>query len=436
LCAFDAGVCHIDPNFFSTIKMILGLFCMQNDAETKYCIPSFFDFVHNKPVGIPALTAQLTSGCDECTLKVFQVWSRTEPLKAALNFLQLSTVCLQRAGEFCVIHQMELDNSRQAAGADCSTYTDTTSCSNAARGCHWNGNSCDDLWTVDKLTPMCHPCTLVYVNRQLVIMKLMDAFGLPDPDNARRNSSIELAIVSFFVNGVCSTDLKDQFCMPKLQANPPDFSCGGMANTVKTVGCCAQSLLDFVQGVCNVETTLNPAANCQANLNAVNSEIQSCTGLTLGKSCAEIKYILLHQAILSGIDPNWLTLHQDVLIVELKKAIAFAIGIDVAYITELKIAAALTAGRRLLATGDLQVTSTITLPLYSASQSAAEGLQGNIDPLGVNDAIQTTSPSGSLANASIVGQSYTNIAVVNQNGASSATPTLAALVAVAYIFCL
>jgi len=437
LCAWDAGtsVCHINGDFFATVRMILGVFCLQSDpvagVAQKYCIPSFYDFVNAHPVGIPAVTAQLTAGCDECTLKVFALWSRVEPLKAAISFLQLSTVCLKRGGEFCFVHQLQLDAGAKLAGADCST-NDNTTCTSALRGCRWNGQACEELWTVAKLTMLCDPCTLVYVNRMMVIMKLMDFFGVPDPNSTRAITEFVLGAMSYTFHGVCSTDLSDQFCMPRLQATPPDFTCAGLTNTLKTDGCCAPSLLEFVQGICNIEKQINASTNCQFVLDTINTQIASCAGLTLGKPCAQLKYIILHQAILSGVDAAWFAAHQAALSLEVQKAIAFAIGIDIAYVAQLKIAAA-TSGRRLLQNGDLVVTSTITMPQYSALQSANEALQGNMETLGINDAVQSTN-GGSLGNVTLTGQTLTNIAVLGTSGASSATHLLAVAIAVIGFF--
>jgi len=114
--------------------------------------------------------------------------------------------------------------------------------------------------------------------------------------------------------------------------------------------------------------------------------------------------------------------------------IAFAIGVDIAVIIDLKIAAATTAGRRLLAAGDLQVTTTISIPQATANQAANEGLQGQLDPLGLNDAIQTSTSGGTLGTVSVNTLSTTNIATTQGNSASAATPALVAAIALAGLF--
>jgi len=329
------------------------------------------------------------------------------------------------------------------AGAQCSTYTDSPSCGGAARGCSWNTpqTKCEDMWTIAKLTPLCHPCTLAYVTRILFALKVMDALMIPDLDHSRQQSEQQLILTSYVVNGVCATDLKDNYCVIQLQQQPTDYSCAGMTNYLKTVGCCAPSVLNFQQGLCNVDKTVNPTTStCQAQLDAVNSQIASCPNLQLGKTCALLKYLLVHQAILSGIAPAWLAIqaNHDALIVELKKVIAYAVGVDVSLIIDLTLAVAAATpgtGRRLLDTPtNYQMTSTVTVPQASASQSATEGLAGNLDTLGVGNLLDSTTPGGSLSQPTITGQSVTNIAVPpNSNEASSATPMLA-LAAVACIF--
>jgi len=438
LCAWDAGAgqCHINGNFFGQLRMILNVFCISNDAVSppKLCIPSFFDFVNTKPDA--QTTDTLTSGCDVCTLKVFQMWSKTEPLQAAVHFLQLSLVCLKRQDTFCVLHQRDLDNANKIAPPACETFTASDTCAAAAKKCRWNGQKCEELWTVDKLGPICHPCTLVYANRALFLMKLMDSFHLPDLDHSRAAAIFGLSAISYTINGVCSTDLQDQYCMPKLQATNADFSCAGMGNYLKTVGCCAPSLVDFVQGLCNLDQVIHPTTStCQPSIDTMKTQINSCTGITLGKPCAEIKYQLLHEAIVSGVAADWYAAHKDALVTELKKVIAFAIGVDIAVIIDLKIAAATaTAGRRLLADGDLQVTTTISIPQAGANQAATEGLKGELDPLGLNDAIQTSTPGGgSLGSATVTTLSTTNVAVVG-NSAYTAAPVLVAAIAVAGLF--
>jgi len=331
---------------------------------------------------------------------------------------------------------MQMDLDRIAAGPDCSNYTDSPSCTGAARGCKWT-TQCDEVWSIAKLTPLCHPCTLAFAARSLFVMKVMDDFQLPDPNNDRRNAEFAVMLVAYTVNGVCSTDLQDNFCMVKLQQQANDFSCAGMTSFLTNVGCCAPSVLDFQQGLCNVDKTLHPATStCQTKLDAVNAEIAMCPNLKLGKTCAALKYLLVHQAIVSGIAPQWFAIqaNKDALVAELKKVIAYAIGIDIALIIDLKIAAATAnTGRRLLQTGDLQATTTITVQQYGASKSATQGLTGELDPLGVSDAVQATTPGGNLAQPTITGQSVTNIAVLpGSNDASSATPMLA--LAVACIF--
>jgi len=273
-------------------------------------------------------------------------------------------------------------------------------------------------------------------------MELMDAFGLPDPGGDRHNQTLMLSALYFTVSGVCSTDLNDQFCMPKLQATPNDFSCGGMTNYLATVGCCAPSLLDLMQNLCNVDKLSNPTTSvCQTTINNINTQINSCKNVMLPKPCAEIKYQLLHHAIVSGVDAAWFAAHQDLLAGELKKVIAYAVGIDPSLILDLTVAPAATSGRRLLQIGDLQVTTTITIPQFNANQAAIEGLQGELESLGVNDAIQSTTPGGSLGNATIISQSTTNIAIVSQaptgqatSDAYSAAPMLVVVIAAVSLF--
>jgi hypothetical protein len=429
VCAWDAGHCHINGEFFGTLKMVLGVFCLKDDATPpKLCIPSFFDFVKTEPTNRSTALTQLTNGCDACTLKVFKVWSKTEPLRAAVHFIQLSLVCLKRLDKFCAIHQMDLDASASTA-PQCDTFSETN-CAGAVRKCRWNGQKCEELFTSDKLALLCHPCTLVYSNRALLVLRLMDSFSLPDPNNQRRDSIFILRAISYTVNGVCSTDLEDKFCMPKLQATPTDLTCAGMGNYIKTVGCCAPSLIEFAQGLCNLDQVVHPlTSDCQPNLDALKTQINSCPGITLGKPCAQIKYQLVHEAVVSGVAAAWYLAHKAELEMELKKVIAFAIGVDIALIAEIKTAAA-TSGRRLLAAGDLQVTTTISIPQFSANQAAMEGLQGELDPLGLNDAVQTA--GGSLGSVSVTTVSTTNVAVVspNSNSASAATPALVVAVVV------
>jgi hypothetical protein len=276
---------------------------------------------------------------------------------------------------------------------------------------------------------------LVYAYRALFVMKLMDDFALPDPNQDRAKLKFGLGLISFTVNGVCSTDLKDQFCMIKIQQTPADWTCAGMGTFLKNVGCCAPSAFDLAQGLCNVDKAVKIAqggtSGCQGQLDAVRMQIDSCPGLNLGLSCAKVKYLLVHSALVTGIAPAWFAVAANKvrLIIELKKVIAFAIGVDIALITDLKIAAATAGnGRRLLQTGGIQVTTTITPPSFGATKSANE-LIGELDPLGVNDAIQTTTPGGSLGQPTIVGQSTTNIAA-NSNDASAVSPVFALLAGV------
>jgi hypothetical protein len=274
----------------------------------------------------------------------------------------------------------------------------------------------------------------VYVHRALFVIKLMDDFQLPDPNDDRRKAAFALLAMSYVVNGVCSTNLQDQYCLPKLQANPlVDTSCTGFSTFLKSAGCCAPSLIDFGRGLCRLDQMARPGSTCQAEVDAISNQVSLCPGLTLGKTCAALKFLLLHEAIVTGIAAEWFAIaaNQARLKEELKRVIAFAIGIDILLITELKIAARAAAGRRLLQTGDLQVTTTITVPQYGASRSAMEGLKGELNPLGVNDAVQMTTPGGSLSSPSITGQSVTNIAVLEANAASSITPAFVLVSAIA-----
>jgi hypothetical protein len=267
-------------------------------------------------------------------------------------------------------------------------------------------------------------------------MKVMDQFQLPDPNNVRRDAEIILMLISYTVNGVCSTDLRDQYCMIKLQAQPTDYTCAGMENYLKTVGCCAPSALEFAQGLCNVDKTLRPAmSTCQAGIDGVNAQLATCPNLKLGQTCALLKYLLIHQALITGVAPAWFAIAANklALIEEVKKVIAFAVGIEIARLIEIKIVAATVGtGRRLLQTGDLQVTTNITVPHFAASKSATQGLMGELDSLGVNDAIQESTIGGTLGQPTITGQSTTNIARVNENDAASVAPMF--VVALACIF--
>jgi len=335
-----------------------------------------------------------------------------------------------------MIHQMQLDAANSGT-AECEMFQAVGGCTNAPRGCRWDGTKCEELWTNAKLTPLCHPCTLVYANRALFLLRVMDQLQLPDPNFARRNSTIAISAVAYTVNGVCSTDLQDKFCMPQLQAQSAGYDCAGMSTFLKTTGCCAASILELSQGLCNLDQVMHPNSTCQAQINALTSQIKMCPGLTLGKTCAEEKYLLVHQAIISGVDPAWHAANQAILIQELKKVIAFAIGIDIAFIIDLKIAAATNStGRRLLQAGDLQATTTITVPNSAAGNSAFEGLTGQLEPLSLNDAVQTTTPGGTLNSVSVIGVSTTNVAVVpstTANDALSVAP-MALVIVIAGIF--
>jgi hypothetical protein len=429
LCAWSPGNCHVSQDFFSNLRWVLGMFCLQNTATAtvpaKYCIPSFLDFVRNVPTDIQALNTQLTNGCDECTLKVFFVWSKIEPLRAAVHFIQLSNLCLRRDNKFCAVHQKELEAGQQIAGVECNNYTVDTNCNTAPHGCTWGGGKCGELWAAEKLNKVCHPCTLVYVHRALFAIKLMDDFQLPDPNGERRKTAFALLAMSYVVNGVCSTNLQDQYCLPKLQANPlVDTSCTGLRTFLSSTGCCAPSIVDFGRGLCRLDQMVHTASTCQADVDAIENRVSLCPGLTLGKTCAALKFLLIHEAIVTGIAAEWFAIaaNQATLKEELKKVIAFAIGIDILLITEINIVARAAAGRRLLqTTSDIQVTTTLTVPQYGASRSAMEGLKGELNPLGVNDAVQMTTPGGSLSSPTITGQSVTNISVV-ENAASSVAP--------------
>jgi hypothetical protein len=444
LCAVPPNMasCQIDPQFFAPLRMVLQLFCLQSTptatAPAKYCVPSFYDFVNVHPTDIAGLTTQLTNGCDECTLKIFGLWSKVEPFEAAIHFIQLGNVCLKRANTFCAIHQMELD-AAQNATADCGTFQTSADCTAAPRGCQWDGTKCGELWTSVKLASMCHPCTLAYANRALFTMKVMDQLQLPDPNSARQKAEIAVSIVEYTVNGVCSTDLQDQFCLPKLQAQSAGLDCAGMTTYLKATGCCAPSILDFSQGLCNLDQVVHPTTStCQAQIDSTKAAIQMCSGLNLGPTCAKEKYLLVHQAIVSGIDATWYAAHKDTLVQELKQVIAFDIGIDVGLIIGLEIAAATNStGRRLLQSGDLQATTTINVPNAGASSSAFEGLTGQLEPLSLNDAIQKTTPGGTLNSASVMGTSTTNVAVIpaaNANTAYSVGPIVSLAVVGVSIF--
>jgi len=329
-----------------------------------------------------------------------------------------------------------LELGQQSAGEECSNITETGACTSAPRGCRWSNSKCEELWTQLKLDTLCHPCTLVYAYRAIFVLNVMDDFNLPDPNDARRNARFGLSLIAFTVNGVCSTDLSDSFCMIKLQQTPADFSCAGLGGFLKTVGCCAPSAIELYQGLCNVDKAVHPTtSNCQTSIDAINMQVSNCPSIKLGLTCAKLKFLIVHQAILSGITSAWFAANKDRLIDEVKKVIAFAVGIDIALITDLKIIAAVTGnGRRLLAAGDLQVTTTITVPNYGASLSANTGLIGELDPLGVNDAIQSTTPGGSLGQPTIVGQSTTNVAVLPSSDAFSVSPFYGALLLVGIFF--
>jgi len=429
-CEFDSidTSCHVSGKFFGNIRLILGVFCQQSDSTPpKYCVPSFWDFINTKPASVDQLTTQLTNGCDECTLKIFAFWSRVEPLKAAVNFLQVANLCLQRqdrmgVSKFCFVHQLQIDAARSAS-MPCEVNTAADACAAAARGCKWNTDrsKCDELWTNDKLDFTCHPCTLAYARRLLFLIDIMDNFQLPDPDGSRAKAKLDLSIAQYVVFGVCSTDLKDQYCMPQLQSQGevnPASPCDGVKTALTNVGCCAPSFVDFMQGVCKIDTFLHPASTCQSDIDKFRSGLQSCS-VTLGKTCAEEKFLLLHNAVLHGVDPAWLAIpgNKEKLIAELKRVVAFALGVDVSFIIELKIAAALaTNGRRLLQTGDLQVTTTTGVPNNGVVIGGKTGLIGNMETLGVNDMVQTP---GQLGGASMEGQSTVNIAVIGSSDASS-----------------
>jgi len=270
--------------------MILRVFCLQNTvAPIKYCIPSFWKFVKTPYTTIPLFKTQLSS------------------------------LCLKRNDKFCAVHAKEMEEARDSAPPECKTFTTEPTCTPALRKCLWNGDKCEELWTQEKLETTCHPCTLVYTYRALFVLKLMDEFRLPDPNNERPLAKLVLSGMSYIVNGICSTDLKDAYCMPKLQTKPTDLSCTGMTNYLSTAGCCAPSVLEFAQGLCSLEKLLAPASACQTEIDAVTTQINSC--VTLGKTCAQIKYELIHEALVTGIASEWVTANKDRLIAELKKSL-------------------------------------------------------------------------------------------------------------------
>jgi len=266
----------------------------------------------------------------------------------------------------------------------------------------------------------------------IFVLSLMDQLGLPDPHLARLISEIELNIVRYTIDGVCTTDLSDNYCETKIQAAPavdPQNICPGLQTLITQCGCCAASFVNFAEGICAIETTLDPSNTCMTGINNLLNTIKGCSE-TLGKTCAEIKYLLVHTATLSGVDPNWLQIagNNPKLIAALTTAIAYAIGIDIAFITDLKIAAAAssTSGRRLLAAGDLTVTTTFKVPNNGVVLGTKVGLIGNMETLGMNELV--ASP-GQLQGVTLTGQTTTNIATVGTSSASALYPLAGFLVA-------
>jgi len=270
------------------------------------------------------------------------------------------------------------------------------------------------------------------------ILDIMDALGLPDPQD-RAIARFELDVLRYEVTGVCATDANNAYCMPKLQATTiaqPASVCNSISAFVTNAGCCARSWIDFNQGVCNIDQVIHPqTSTCQTQINQLETAIASCTNVKLGPSCAATKFLMMHEATLSGVDPNWLQNAQNMAALQnqLRTVIAYALGVDTTYIVALVIQAAATQnGRRLLqGPPDQTVYTNFTVPNNGVVIGATTGMIGSMETLGLNDLV--TSP-GTTTPATMTGVSVTNVAVVPTSGASMLCPVLSMALVVASLF--
>jgi len=339
------------------------------------------------------------------------MWSLLEPIEAALSFIQLGLECLNIENTWCAIHQQAIQNYSASFaalpnGGNCNTFPNATSCGTAARGCRWNANNndCEDDYTgqqgLTKLTLFCHPCTGAYLWRMIGIINLQDQLALPDnSSNPRDQVRTQLLATLIVKQGICTTDLKNNFCMPQLQSVNANFAnpCTGLAAVVGSVGCCAASIISFEMGVCQLSILLGQNTTCVAQIQQFQGVLQSCSTasppVVLGPTCAEIKFAILVKLIVSGIDPLWwaVAANHNLLLALIQKIAAYNAGLNATAVTVTSGG----TGRRLLAGNSVPVTATITVQSADEYTSAQSGLSAtaNLETLDLNGNVPSSGVS-------------------------------------------
>jgi hypothetical protein len=375
------------------------------------------------------------------------LWSKIEPFEAAVHFLNLANICLKLGegtnSKFCVLHQTQLDASaaQLAAlpnGGECSDFPDTQTCGAAARGCRWKGTKCEDNWTgvsgQTKLDMICHPCTGAYARRIVILLKLMDHYNLPEDPTAnitRAQYEAVLVTLLYMVSGVCNTDTSNQYCMPKLQQQSFQEGvapCTALATLKQDVGCCAPSFIEFASNMCAIATHHNPSNNCSTGVTAINTLLGFCAAatppVTLGETCAQLKYEPSIKLIISGVDDLWWAdaANKVIVLAILKKIIAFNGGVPEDAVDAEVVPA---SRRRLLAEG-IEISAAVTVGSATQFNTLSAGLSAsaNVETLSLSEEAK----SAGLAAIIVTSQGVVNLQVTS--GASAAGVFVAGVVAI------
>jgi len=338
------------------------------------------------------------------------MWSQLEPIQAALTFMQLGLECLNLNNTWCVLYVAQMNNASTAIaaqpnGGECNSFSDSTSCGNAARGCYWNTGKnppdCEDSYVgpvgTAKLNTICHPCVGAFIWRSLVIINLEDQFNLPDNGTVPRDvTRLQLMATLFVRSGICSTDLKDNYCVAEVQSANPNFGggiCTALSSIVQQTGCCAASVIAFEMGVCQVAVLLGQNTTCVSDIGKFAGALQACaaaaTPVNLGPTCAEIKYAILVKLVLTGLDLAWYGKagNPALLLAIVERIIAFNGGVNASAVT-----AQTSTSRRLLQAGGVGITATVNVGSASEYYTVNQGLSknANIETLDLNQNVPSS----------------------------------------------
>jgi hypothetical protein len=275
---------------------------------------------------------------------------------------------------------------------------------------------------------------VAYVRRLLILLELLDNYNIPDDPTANNNvtraqTKMILRAGLYFASGLCSTDLKNDYCMPIIQAqNPaPGSTPCQLLSTVKAgAGCCFPTLLEFVTNLCLMKTLSGPD-NCTTNVANMNFVINTCTApaVVLGPTCAQIKFRNVVKLIITGLADAWWAnvANHAILLAILQKIVSFNGGVDAATV-DATVAAG--TGRRLLQGGTVIVNAEVEVG--SSGQNSAFTNTMKMDAVLETLNLNQDAQSNGLGTISVTSGGVTNIAVQ-----SSATHVVSGFVSLAVV---